>query len=263
MREWNAEAYHRVSHPQFDWGSVVLDRLLLEGHELVLDVGCGTGRLTDKLLERLPRGRVMAIDLSSNMVQTAREFLRPRHGRRVQLAIADAAALPVHERADAVFSTATFHWVLDHQALFTSLFQSLRPGGYLVAQCGGGPNLRRIHDRLERLRSDAEFAAFFTGWREAWEFADPVTTGKRLADVGFSQVRTSLESTPVVFPAAEAFAAFISNVICPPYLEYLPDSRRDRFIARITAQAADDDPPFQLDYWRLNIEARRPTTPPD
>jgi len=112
MREWNAETYHRVSNPQFDWGTVVLDRLPLNGDEFVLDVGCGTGRLTDKLLERLPRGRVVALDLSSNMVQVAREFLQPRHGRRIHVAIADAGALPVHEQADAIFSTATFHWVL-------------------------------------------------------------------------------------------------------------------------------------------------------
>jgi trans-aconitate 2-methyltransferase len=259
MREWNATAYHRVSNPQFDWGLVVLDRLALDGDELVLDVGCGTGRLTDKLLDRLPSGRVLALDLSSNMVETARGFLQRRHGSRVHLAIADAAALPVHERADALFSTATFHWVLDHPALFRSLFDALKPGGHLVAQCGGGRNLQRIHHRLNRLRSDPEFVECFESWREPWEFADAETTAQRLADAGFSPVHTSLESTPVAFPDADGFASFITNVICRPYLAYLPDvTRRERLIARITNQAAADDPPFELDYWRLNIDARRP-----
>jgi trans-aconitate methyltransferase len=137
MREWNAEAYHRVSNPQFDWGTVVLERLPLDGDETVLDIGCGTGRLTDKLLERLPRGRVIAIDLSANMIQTARDYLRPRHQSRVQLAIADAAALPLDESCDAIFSTATFHWVLDHPQLFRSLGRAMKPGARLVAQCGG------------------------------------------------------------------------------------------------------------------------------
>ena len=258
MREWNAETYHRVSNPQFDWGTVVLDRLALNGDELVLDVGCGTGRLTDKLLERLPHGRVVALDLSANMVQVAREFLQPRHGRRIHVAIADAVDLPVHAQADAIFSTATFHLVLDHPRLFRSLFGALKPGGRLVAQCGGGPNLRRIHERLDRLRADQEFAAWFTAWREPWEFADAETTASRLADTGFDQVRTSLESAPVVFPDADAFATFITNVICRPYLAFLPDAtQRTRLIARVTEQAANDVPPFELDYWRLNLEAQR------
>lgn len=127
-----------------------------------------------------------------------------------------------------------------------------------MAQCGGGRNLRRIHDRLDRLRADEEFAAWFTAWRDPWEFADAETTARRLTAAGFHQIRTSLESTPVVFPDAPAFAAFITNVICRPYLARLPDAeRRDRLIARVTEQAAGDVPAFELDYWRLNLEARR------
>jgi trans-aconitate methyltransferase len=258
MREWNAETYHRVSNPQFDWGTVVLDRLPLRGDELVLDVGCGTGRLTEKLLQRLPRGRVLAIDLSSNMLQVARDYLRPSFGPRIQLAIADAASLPVGEQADAVFSTATFHWVLDHPQLFRSLRDALKPGGHLVAQCGGGANLARIHERLDRLRHESAFAAHFASWREPWEFADADATAARLADAGFERIHTSVEWSPVVFPAAEEFSAFIANVICRPYLAYLNEpSLRDQLIAQITALASHDSPPFELDYWRLNIEARR------
>src|SRR6188508_1263765 len=122
MREWNADAYHRVSDPQLMWGLKVLDRLPLEGDELVIDVGCGTGRLTAHLLERLPAGRVIGADLSRNMVTAAREYLAPRFGPRIHVVQCDATALPVAARADAIFSTASFHWVLDHPALFRSLY---------------------------------------------------------------------------------------------------------------------------------------------
>jgi len=260
MREWNAETYHRVSNPQFEWGTVVLDRLRLRGDELVLDIGCGTGRLTEKLLQRVPRGRVLAIDLSSNMIQVARDYLKPSFASRAHLVIADGAALPVADRADAIFSTATFHWVVDHPRLFHSLHRALKPGGQLVAQCGGGANLARIHERLDRLRQDPTFAQHFASWREPWEFADADTTAARLADAGFEDVDTSVESSPVVFAAADDFSAFIANVICRPYLAYLNDAAlRDRLIAQVTALASQDSPPFELDYWRLNIQAVKPS----
>jgi trans-aconitate 2-methyltransferase len=258
MREWNAETYHRVSNPQFDWGTVVLARLPLDGDECVLDVGCGTGRLTEQLLARLPKGRVIGIDQSSNMISVARTYLEPQRGR-IQVLVADAAALPIHARADAVFSTATFHWVLDHPRLFRSLHDALKPGGRLVAQCGGTGNLALIHHRCEALMKDARFAPSFTSWSEPWEFADAATTARRLADAGFTDIRTSVEQSPVVFPDEVAFRTFITNVICRPHLARLPDTAtKDAFIDQLTLLAGHDDPPFELDYWRLNIDARRP-----
>ena len=259
MREWNATSYHQVSTPQFDWGTAVLDRLVLEGNELVLDVGCGTGRLTEKLLERLPHGRAIGIDLSSNMLQVARDFLRPRFGNQIQLLLADAAHLPSIGKADAIFSTATFHWVRDHRQLFRSLFAALKPGGRVVAQCGGGANILRLHDRAARLMEDAQFASYFTAWQEPWEFADAATTERRLSEAGFETIRTSVVPAPIVQPDAHAFQTFITTVICRPHLAYLPDpALQQAFVARLTEMAAADDPPFELDYWRLNIEARRP-----
>src|SRR4029453_15873703 len=175
---------------------------------------------TEHLLARLPLGRVIGIDQSSNMVSVAREHLTP-HGDRVQLLVADAAALPIREKADAVFSTATFHWVLDHPRLFKSLHDALRPGGRLVAQCGGEQNLARIHHRTDVLMADARFAPHFAHWSEPWEFADAETTARRLTAAGFDEVHTTVERSPVVFPDAETYRTFITNVICRPHLAHL------------------------------------------
>ena len=259
MREWNAATYHRVSAPQFDWGLAVLERLPLAGHELVVDVGCGTGRLTSLLLDRLPHGAAVAVDLSANMLHVARAEMPAGHQPRVHFVLASALALPVHERADAVFSTATFHWVLDHPALFRSLHDALRPGGVLVAQCGGAGNLARIHARADALMRQDDLAPFFSAWTEPWEFADAATTAARLADAGFAAIATNVEATPFIQPDADAYAVFVRNVICRPHLACLPDEpRRAAFIDALTRLAAQDDPPFELDYWRLNMSARRP-----
>jgi trans-aconitate 2-methyltransferase len=260
MADWNADSYHQVSTPQFDWGTAVLERLPLAGDELVIDVGCGTGRLTEKLLDRLPRGRAIAIDVSSNMLQVARGFLRPRFGDRVQLVLADASDLPAAGVADAIFSTATFHWVRDHPRLFHSLYAALKPGGRVVAQCGGGPNIARLHERTAVLMRAPSFAKYFTSWEEPWEFADAATTARRLEEAGFVDVRTSLVPSPVIQPDASAYRTFITTVICRPHLAHLDDTvLRNAFVQHLTEQAATDDPPFELDYWRLNLDARKPS----
>jgi trans-aconitate methyltransferase len=262
MREWNADTYHRVSDPQYEWGLPVLARLALEGDERVLDVGCGTGRLTEKLLDRVPEGEVVAIDLSFSMLQTARAHLTPRFGERVSFVQGDAAALPVRGGADAIFSTATFHWVLDHPLLFKSLYAALKPGGRLIAQCGGVRNIQRLHDRCAALAIDPEFAPYFAGWTGPWHFADPDETAARLRNAGFVDVEATLESTPFVPADASAFKEFATSVICRQHLARLPDEElQNRFIEQLTAKAATDNPPFELDYWRLNLAGRKPAAP--
>lgn len=144
----------------------MLARLSLAGDETVMDAGCGTGRLTAFLLERLPRGRVIAADQSANMLRAAREHLLPRFSGRAEFLHSDLSALDLDRVYDAVFSTATFHWVADHDQLFARLFRALRPGGRLVVQCGGGENLRRLHERARVLRDAPEISRYFAAWRE-------------------------------------------------------------------------------------------------
>lgn len=259
MTEWNAASYHKVSGPQTSWGQKVLARLDVRGDERAIDAGCGSGRLTAALLARLPGGRLMAIDRSWNMLMTARANLRPEFGPRVSFAQVAMPALPFDGWADLVFSTATFHWITDHPALFANIFRALRSGGRLHAQCGGGPNLARAHELAERLMRQPPFAPFFAGWPGPWEFAGADVTRERLAAAGFADVDTSLEEAPTTLATEADYREFVTTVIYHPHLERLPDPALKReFIDRVTALAADDDPPFTLDYWRLNLAARKP-----
>jgi trans-aconitate methyltransferase len=253
--EWNAAEYHRLSAPQVAFGEKVLARLALRGDEHVLDAGCGTGRLTAQLLERLPRGRVLCLDRSRNMLAEARRGLP---ADRAAFVCAALPRLPLHDAVDVVFSTATFHWVLDHPALFRAIHTALRPGGRLHAQCGGGPNLARLHARDRVLMREAPFAEWFERWKLPWEFADADTAAGRLRAAGFIDVDTSVESTPVVLESAERFHDFLTTVSYRDHLTYLPtEALRHAFIAELTRQSAQDDSPFLLDYWRLNLAARK------
>jgi len=254
---WDAKTYHQVSNPQFAWGQKVLARLPLSGDETVLDVGCGTGRLTALLAERLPRGRVIALDRDAGMIEQARLHLAP-FGDRVELVVGDATALP--ERAvDAVFSTATFHWVVDHDALFRSVFAALRPGGRLVAQCGGRGNLARILGRLAPILEEPAIAPYFVGARPTWHFAGDDETAARLSRLGFVDVHTSLTPAPTPFESRETFRAFATNVVLGQRLRAIDDDAlRQEVIERVVELHAHDDPPFALDYVRLDVSAVRP-----
>jgi trans-aconitate 2-methyltransferase len=257
-REWDAAAYHRLGNPQHAWGLKVLEHLPLTGDETVIDAGCGTGRLTAELLARLPRGHVIALDRSQNMLDLAAEYLTPRFGDRVSFRQADLQTYRDEGAADAVFSTATFHWVLDHPRLFENLHHTLRPGGRLCAQCGGGPNLARIHDRAAELQAREPFAPFFTTFTEPWEFADAETTRARLERAGFVEIETSVVEQPTTFASEQEFTDFITKVVFGVFLERLPDEAlRASFIAPLVEQAKRDEPPLTLDYWRLNLRARR------
>jgi trans-aconitate methyltransferase len=162
--EWNAGIYHKVSNPHVGWGASLIDGLDLQGNETVADAGCGSGRVTADLLDRLPAGKVIAVDRSANMVEEAQAHLTPRFGDRASVLQADLLDLTpddLGEPVDLVFSTATFHWIRDHDKLFTRLFALLKPGGRLVAQCGGGPNLQRHVDRAVVLMKSNPWRPYF------------------------------------------------------------------------------------------------------
>ena len=255
--EWDAQAYQRVSDPQFAWGLRVLGRLPLEGGETVIDAGCGSGRLTSVLAERLPRGRIIAVDRSSNMVEEARRRLASL-GDRVTFTCADLTTFVSDVPADAVFSTATFHWLHDHDQLFASIHRCLRPGGRLVAQCGGAGNLDRFHAQAEEIHRREPFAEWFVGVEPAWNFQGPDATSDRLRAAGFVDVACGLEDAPTPFRDEASFREFIAAVVLRNHLARLPDEAlRSRYLDEVVASVARTGP-FELDYVRLNISARRP-----
>jgi trans-aconitate 2-methyltransferase len=255
--EWNAERYHSVSAPQQAWGRKVLDRLALEGHERVLDVGCGTARVTAEIAARVPDGAVVGLDYSAAMLDTARKWLS-EHAPRARLVRGDGAALPFNRAFDAIFSGATFHWMHDHAALFRSLITALRPGGRLVAQCGGGPNLALLLGRAARLMRERRFAPYFEDWAEPTYYSDAESAARRMHVAGFVDVEASLEAAPTAFDSPVDFQDFIANVCVRYHVARLPNADRQAFLRELTVAAAGDTPPLTLDYWRLNLSGRRP-----
>jgi ubiquinone/menaquinone biosynthesis C-methylase UbiE len=237
----------------------VLDRLSLAGNETVLDAGCGTGKLTRELLELLPHGHVVASDISQNMLNAAQANLSNEFGKRVEFVAADLVDLPFNGLFDGIFSTAAFHWVQNHDRLFQSLYRALKSGGWLVAQCGGSGNLDRFLGRVAVVAQKREFSRYLGNFRNPWVFSDASTARDMLEQAGFSEVETNLEKAPTRFDTAEEFSEFVSKVILHRHLELLPNgSVRRRMLDELAERASHDHPPFELDYWRLNLSAKKP-----
>jgi trans-aconitate 2-methyltransferase len=242
-RDWDAGTYDQVADPMTRWGETVLERLPLTGNERVLDAGCGSGRVTERLAERLPRGQVVALDGSPAMVDAARQRLA-RFRERIEYVVADLGQpLPI-DPVDAILSTATFHWVPDHDALFHNLAAVLRPGGRLAAQCGGAGNIASIQGVL---------ATVGDGWLGDVHFETPQDTKRRLEAAGFDEIECWLTEEPTDFEPGEPLEAYLRTVVLGSHLARLPPSEHDAFVHAVATRL----PEPRIDYVRLNIGARR------
>jgi len=235
-----------MSAPLEAMGREVLDRLELRGDERVLDAGCGTGRVTAALLDRLPRGEVVAVDGSPAMVEEARRRL----GDTADVRVADLLELELDEPVDAILSTATFHWINDHDRLFERLLDALTPGGRLAAQCGGAGNVAEL-DRAAKLVGAREpYAAALKGWEGPWNFASPAETAERLDRLGWVDVWTWSHHVRV---APDDPREYMGTVALGSHIERLEPELREPFVDAVIAELAEP----VVDYVRLNILARR------
>jgi trans-aconitate 2-methyltransferase len=244
-REWDARSYDAVPQPQQRWGARILELIELAGDEIVLEAGCGTGRDAARLLERLPAGRVIAVDGSEQMLGQLCNRLAGSFDRVLPVQADLAHPLPVR-KVDAVFSVATFHWIADHDALFHNLATMLPPGGQLAADCGGVGNIARVRSAIGAILGPG--AA-----RGAWNFATVEHTRQRLLDAGFDPVEVSIHDEPAQLEPGEQLERFLEAVVLGWHLERMPEPERRSFVRAVAARIPDGE----IDYVRLTIDARK------
>jgi trans-aconitate 2-methyltransferase len=245
--DWNAKDYDRTNAGVIALGHEVLERLVLDGDETVLDAGAGTGAVSAALAERLPSGHVIALDAAPQMVAHARE--RFAETPNVEVVQGDLYALDLGDRkVDAVFSTATFHWVKDHALLWRNLRGVLNDGGKLVAQCGGEGNIAKARAAYSEVAEREPFAQYVGGWHPTY-FANPEDTERLMLDAGFTNVDAWLEPRPV-YP--DDVGKHLREVILGAHKERLPAELFEPFAEQVAELVGDET---MVDYVRLNIDA--------
>jgi len=246
---WHGPDYDVLSDPQRSWGAAVLDRLDLRGGATVLDAGAGSGRVTESLLATNDEVRVIAVDASASMLDAARRRLE-RFADRVtfvEMSLTEPfpASLTSHGPVDAVLSTGTFHWVLDHEALYRRLFDLLVPGGQLVAQFGGDGSVAEVRSALADLGIDT------TGMNN---YANAPQTLEWCERAGFVEVDAWMHDELVELPDHDARVEYLAAAVIAPYVAGCTPPERRAIAEQVAASVGDRG----LRFVRTNLVARRP-----
>lgn len=256
--KWDAAVYDRIGTPMRGWSAQVIDDLALNGDETVLDAGCGSGSVTLDLLERLPNGKIYAVDVSEDMIANLKKTLAERGIRNVIPICASLTDFTLPEQVDAVFSNAVLHWVLDDDGLFGSLARATKPGGRLRAQCGGSGNNQRLMAASRAVEEREPYGPFLDFETEVRKYRSVEEATEAMERNGWTDVRGNLFPAPVTFEDEDAAALYLRTIILQPQVSALPEELAEPFLRDVVKEVIDrHGAPFVADYLRLDLWATR------
>lgn len=130
---WAAEEYHHHSSVQENAASQLLQFITWKGNERVLDVGCGDGKISAKIANCIPKGSILGIDISQEMISFAQQFCAKNYYPNLEFLLQDAHQLNYFEEFDVIFSSFALQWLQNPALFFSSAYRSLRSSGYIAA----------------------------------------------------------------------------------------------------------------------------------
>jgi len=255
---WNADVYDRIGTPMRRWAQAVIDDLHLRGDETVLDAGCGSGSVTFDLLERLPRGRIYAVDSSPDMISKITQAIEERGLTNVIPIRASLTDFELPEPVDVVFSNAVLHWIPDDDALFGCLLRATKPGGRFRAQCGGGANIARLMAATQAVEEREPYSGYLrmAEFRK-YRTAEEATAAMQRA--GWADVRAKLFDSPVRFENMDDAALYLRTIILQRHVAALPSEHQQPFLEAVIDETVRRyGEPFTADYVRLDLWATKP-----
>ena len=254
---WDAHSYDKVSsNVQLQWGLKLLDKRTWIGNEIVMDAGAGSGNLTKILADKVPQGKVYAVDSDPNMVQHAKSNLSGCSNVQVIHSSMDKVNLPTE--ADLIFSNSALHWILDQEGLFSHFWQLLKPNGELLIEYGADGNVERPLSVIFKITQFDQFREYFVNWKQSWYFPKQDEIERLLQKAKFRNIQVNLSKRTTIFPDRDSFAIFIRTVIMKPFLGYLTDAKkREQFLDVFLNEFEHSGWAWSVDFMRVGIYAKK------
>ncbi len=259
MYRWDARDYQEHSLEQQKWGKELIQKLNLKGHEKVLDIGCGDGKVTAEIAACVPEGSVIGIDNSEEMIHLAsRTFLKEKF-LNLFFQLKDARYLDFNDEFDIVISNASLHWVIDHLLVLRGIRKSLKHSGRVLIQMGGRGNAAEIIEVLEMMMKDKKWESYFTRFSFPYGFYDPEEYGAWLKEAGLKSKRVELIPKDMVHQGREGLSTWIRTTWLP-YTQRVPETLRREFIEEIVDRYIKklpiaEDGTIHVQMIRLEVEA--------
>lgn len=255
--EFDANKYTQAAAHQREWGSRLIAELSLRGDEHILDLGCGDGVVTAKLAELVPNGRVVGIDSSQNMIDSAQS----RAGNRLSFRRLDINELDYCDAFDLVFSNATLHWVHDHRRLLVNVDRALKPRGACRFNFAGAGNCSHLNGVVRELIRDPRYERFFRGFEWPWFMPAIDEYEFFLIASPFADHRVWGEIADRYFADAAAMTAWLDQPSLVPFLRQLDGTEKQAFRDEVVAKLLEltrqpDGTQFET-FRRINVVARK------
>jgi trans-aconitate 2-methyltransferase len=258
---WNARDYARHSSAQQTWARELIAKLNLDGHESLLDIGCGDGKITAEIAGYVPHGSVVGIDSSREMIDLALDNFTKGVRPNLTFQVIDAKHLPFSEEFDVIFSNAALHWIKDHRPVIAGIWKSLKPGGRALLQMGGKGNAESILFVLEEMMSENEWGQYFSDFAFSYGFYGPEEYTTWISETGLHPVRIELIPKVMSYDHREGLAGWVRTTWLP-YIERIPDNRKEEFITELVDRYVVKYPPdsegkINVHMMRLEVEATK------
>ncbi|MDE7422169.1 MAG: methyltransferase domain-containing protein [Lachnospiraceae bacterium] len=223
--EFDGEKYKSASKHQREWGSDLIEELFLSGNEMILDLGCGDGYLTEQLAQLVPYGSVLGIDSSAGMIETAQKRIRDN----LVFTQMDINSIDFHNMFDVVFSNATLHWIKDHKKLLKNTFTALKEGGMLLWDFASDGNCSNFYEVVREKIQNEKYKQYFSGFQWPWYMPTKIDYEKIIIASGFSVYNITEVNRDRYFTNADEMIKWIDQPSIVPFIEVIPNELKSAF----------------------------------
>ncbi len=255
--EFDGKKYEKVSAHQKEWGAKLIAELTLKGNESVLDIGCGDGVNTAIIAELLPKGKVVGIDASKGMIDTA----KPKEKDNLHFTLKDINKITFENEFNVIYSNATLHWVKDHHRLLKNVFKALREGGLLRFNFAADGNCSHFFKVIRKAMEKEDFSSYFSAFFWPWYMPSIDEYTQLVNDSEFKVVKVWGENADRYFPDTEAMVGWVDQPSLVPFLACVPESHkvafRDYVVGEMIRETKQADGKCFETFRRINILASK------